>query len=91
MTGKVLLYVQFTATNHSPYAVGRGTFEDRNPLANVTVLGVQDEVSNVKFNGRGIPASGVDSDVERKVLRVRGLEKLTAGGAYMGDWVMRWM
>ena len=43
------------------------------------------------FNGVGVPASGVSYDAERKVLRVGGLEELTAGGAYTGDWVMRWM
>ena len=56
---KATLYVQFTATNNSLYAIGRGTYDDRNPLANVTVLGVRDEVSNVTFNGVGVPASGV--------------------------------
>ncbi|KAL8828655.1 MAG: hypothetical protein Q9170_006504, partial [Blastenia crenularia] len=40
------LLVEFTASGNALYASARGTWNDTNPLANVTVLGVQGGVGN---------------------------------------------
>ena len=83
-------YEQFQATSSALYASARGTFNDTNPLANVTVLGVSDPVSNATLNGIGVPASGVNYNGSSKALMVTGLRDLTAGGAWKEDWVLEW-
>ena len=85
------LYVQLTASSSALYAIGRGTLNDTTPLANVTVLGVRDAVSNVTLNGVELPSENVSYNETSKALCVTGLQNLTAEGAYMSDWVMRWM
>ncbi|KAL8867462.1 MAG: hypothetical protein Q9174_005651, partial [Haloplaca sp. 1 TL-2023] len=53
------LFVTFTAAGNALYANGRGSYEDTNPLANVTVLGVRDAVTNVTLNGMEVGSEGV--------------------------------
>ena len=84
------LYVEFTVANNALYASARGTYMDTNPLANVTVMGVEGEVRNVTLNGLGVPGGCVNYDEGRKVLSVTGLSNATVGGAWRKDWVIRW-
>lgn len=81
---------QFTASNSSLHASPRGAYADTNPLANVTVLGVQDPVSKVTLNGAAVPRSGVSYDSTSKALFVTGLKNATSAGAWKGEWVMKW-
>ena len=89
VTPNATLYVELTASARSLYASGRGSFSDKNPLANVTILGVQSPVMNVSLNGVGI-TSGVAYDGAKKVLSINGLGNNTASGAWSSDWVLRW-
>ena len=63
---------------------------DANPLANVTVLGVQESVSNVMLNGQEVAAEGVKWNETSKALSVTGLRDMTEGGAWKGEWVLKW-
>ncbi|KAL9007473.1 MAG: hypothetical protein Q9180_009643 [Flavoplaca navasiana] len=87
---KGTLFVEFTATHSSLYASTRGTYNDTNPLANITVLGVQNPVSNVTLNGVSVDEEKVNFNESSKALVVTGLNELTSGGAWMQDWVLRW-
>lgn len=62
---------------------------DRNPLANVTVLGVQGAVSRVTLNGVEVE-SGVSYNETSKALVITGLRDLTADGAWEQDWALKW-
>lgn len=81
---------QFTASNHALYASARGMYIDTNPLANVTVLGVQDAVTQVSLNGVAVAGSSVHYDGSSKTLLVKGLDNATSAGAWSKDWVLRW-
>jgi alpha-glucosidase len=83
------LLVDFTVANGSLYASSRGLYEDKNPLANVTVLGVQSEPSAVSLNGQNV-TNGVSYNGTSKVLAVTGLQNLTSAGAWAGDWTLTW-
>ncbi|KAI4171373.1 MAG: hypothetical protein LQ343_004329 [Gyalolechia ehrenbergii] len=84
------LFVEFTASGNALYASARGTWNDTNPLANVTVLGVQDNVSSVSLNGVSVGEGSVRYNDTNKALVVSGLGGLTSGGAWREDWVLRW-
>ncbi|KAL8942209.1 MAG: hypothetical protein Q9216_001785 [Gyalolechia sp. 2 TL-2023] len=84
------LFVEFTASGNALYASGRGTWNDTNPLANVTVLGVQDSVSRVYLNDVSVDEGQVQYNETSKALVVSGLGRLTSGGAWREDWVLRW-
>ncbi|KAL9041462.1 MAG: hypothetical protein Q9214_004103 [Letrouitia sp. 1 TL-2023] len=79
----------FTASNATLYASARGCYVDRNPLANVTVLGVQAGVSKVTLNGVAVE-SGVSYNETSQALVVTGLRDLTADGAWTQDWSLKW-
>lgn len=84
------LFVEFTASGNALYASARGTWNDTNPLANVTVLGVQESVSTVSLNGASVDEGNVRYNDTSKALVVDGLGGLTSGGAWKEDWVLRW-
>ncbi|KAL9099583.1 MAG: hypothetical protein Q9163_004940 [Psora crenata] len=84
------LFVEFTAADSALHASPRGMYNDTNPLANVTVLGVQDPVHNVTLNGMTIPRTGVDYNATTKALVVSGLRNMTSSGAWAAEWVLRW-
>lgn len=86
----LLTRVQFTAANLALHASPRGTYNDTNALANVTVLGVQHEVTHVTLNGEEIPREGVEYNATSKALFVTVLRELTSQGAWARKWVMEW-
>jgi alpha-glucosidase len=81
------LYVEFAAAEGALYTSSRGLYEDKNGLANVTVLGVQSEPKNVSFNGAQVPFG---YNATSKVLKVEGLQNVTACGAWTKDWYLKW-
>ncbi|KAK3713394.1 hypothetical protein LTR37_008586 [Vermiconidia calcicola] len=87
---KSTLLVDLTASEGSLYASGRGLYEDNNPLANVTIMGVASEPSNVTLNGEQL-SSGVAYNSTSQVLMLRGLQSVTGSGAWAQDWVLSWM
>jgi alpha-glucosidase len=64
-------------------------YNDTNPLANVTILGVGSKVNNVSLNGASI-SSGWTYDSSSQVLAITGLSNVTSGGAWSSDWVLNW-
>ncbi|KUJ07646.1 glycoside hydrolase family 31 protein [Mollisia scopiformis] len=84
------LWVEFSLTKSALYASARGLFQDTNPLANITIIGVQSAVNNVTLNGATI-ASGWTYNATSKVLAIEGLMNSTSAGAWVSDWVLRWM
>ena len=84
------LYVEFTASaDNALYASPRGTYEDSNPLANVTVMGVGSQPENVTLNGIAV-GEGVKYNETSQVLSITGLNDATKDGAWSEEWVLRW-
>lgn len=83
------LFVEFSSTSSTLRAAARGLYEDRNALANVTILGVQTPVNSVSLNGAAI-SSGWAYDAASKVLAITGLASSTSTGAWTEDWVLSW-
>jgi len=81
------LEVGFKVESSSLRASVQGKYEDTNPLANVTVLGVKG-CGSVKFNGEVV--EGAKWDQGTKVLSVTGLGGLAKDGAWKGDWELSW-
>ena len=86
---KSTLYVDFTASDNSLYVTARGLYQDTNPLANVTVIGVDSAPGSVTLNGQTV-SSGVNYDSSSKVLTVKGLQSSTSEGAWAADWTLSW-
>ena len=60
-----------------------------NALANITILGVQQSVSNVSLDGMAI-SSGVSYDQSKKMLSITNLNNVTSKGAWASDWELKW-
>ncbi|KFY58630.1 hypothetical protein V496_06026 [Pseudogymnoascus sp. VKM F-4515 (FW-2607)] len=84
------LYVEFTTTNNTLYASGHGNYVDSIALGNVTVLGIAEEVNEVKLNG-DVVEGGWKYNATTKALHVTGLQDATKEGAYVQDWSLRWL
>ncbi|KAB8754778.1 hypothetical protein FH972_026566 [Carpinus fangiana] len=82
--------VDLTVTGNALYASSIGTYEDKVPLANVTILGVPQIPSGLTLNGETLPMSSVDYNTTSKVLRVTGLANATSDGAWANDWALAW-
>ncbi|KUI70834.1 Alpha-glucosidase [Cytospora mali] len=82
-------WVQLSASNTSVAAQPSGNFTDSIPLANVTVMGIPQQVSGVTFNGQPV-TDGWAWDSATKVLSFTGLNSLTSGGAWKSDWELNW-
>jgi alpha-glucosidase len=81
------LTVGFAAGGSALNVTMTGQFVDKNPLANITVLGVG-AAGRVVFNGAGV--DGAAYNESSKVLSVTGLSELTSGGAWKADWTLSW-
>jgi alpha-glucosidase len=84
------LDVTFTALKAQLKVEIKGGYKDTNALGNVTILGVSGGVGQVKLNGDTIDASKVSYDSSTSVLKLSGLNDLTKGGAWQGDWTLSW-
>ena len=84
------LYVDFTVARNALYASPRGAYVERNPLANVTIMGVTTAPRKVTLNGATIAAEGLKYNSSSQVLSVTGLHDVTKTGAFSGEWVLRW-
>jgi alpha-glucosidase len=67
-----------------------GGYKDSNALGNVTILGVSGGVGQVKLSGQTVDASKVSYDSSTSVLKLSGLNDLTKGGAWQGNWTLTW-
>lgn len=84
------LDVVFHLEKSSLSAKAKGSWKESNPLANVTVLGVEKKPHGVKFNGKPVPASSVQYNAISHVLAVGGLDKFTGEGAFGETWTLKW-
>lgn len=83
------LEVDFVVSNNALYASGRGLYKDTNALANITILGVRSQPSNVSLNGESV-TSYAKYNSSSQVVSVNGLNSLTSAGAWSSDWVLEW-
>jgi alpha-glucosidase len=84
------LFVSFAAQASRLTASGAGSFQDTNPLANVTVLGVDRAPQEVLFNNKRVEEHVVDYNASSKVLVINGLSGLTKQGAFIENWTLEW-
>lgn len=86
------LNVDFQATKTNISVSVRDTWKERNPLANVTVLGVGEEpdAGRVMFSEVKIEKKNVAYNATSKVLVVGGLQDVTRDGAFDKNWVLKW-
>lgn len=89
LTGIHTNATQFSLTESALYASARGMYEDTNPLANITIMGVPSSVNTVTLNGASL-SSGWTYNSTSKVLDIKGLVNSTSAGAWASDWVLRW-
>jgi alpha-glucosidase len=69
-----------------------GSFKDKNPLANVTIMGVPSTLTHkVTFNGAKVGNSSITYNETTRVLVVNGLRNLTeSNGAWGANWTLTW-
>ena len=82
------LEVCLTVSKGCLCATPTGSFKNTNPLANVTVMGMNSAPSSMKLNGAAVDGFYYDSST--KVLDVIGLGSMTAEGAWMKEWRLCW-
>ena len=73
----VLTEFSFSLANSALYASGRGTYNDTNPLASITILGVGSAVNNVTLNGANL-SGGWTYSPSTQVLAITGLSSSTS-------------
>lgn len=83
------LEVDFVVAKNALYANTRGLFVDGNPLANITILGVESKPGNVSLNGKDVTSNAAYNS-SSQVVSLTGLNSLTSNGAWSSDWVLEW-
>lgn len=83
------LEVDFVVAKNALYASTRGLFVDGNPLANITILGVESKPGNVSLNGKDVTSNAAYNS-SSQVVSLTGLNSLTSNGAWSSDWVLEW-
>jgi len=82
------LTVDLSVADGTLYATHKGTYVDMNPLANVTVMGVE-SISSVKYNGHTI-LGGAAYQQSANLLRIQGLERDTSTGVWSNFSTLSW-
>lgn len=76
-----------TATVQGDFTLDDGVVT---PLANVTVMGVQQFSGAVVFNGQKVDAQQVSYDNSSQLLQITGLQQVTSKGAWADSWEIKW-
>ncbi|KAK0753835.1 glycoside hydrolase family 31 protein [Schizothecium vesticola] len=84
------LWVEFLVRDKTLYARMTGNYTDKNPLANVTVMGVGEAPGRVELNGTELDDGLWVWSRERKHLQVMGLEERFGEGAWRWGWRLSW-
>lgn len=72
-------------------AKGNGRWVDSNSLRNVTVMGVNENVCSLSWNGKDVGKDvKLNWDAKRSVLSVVGLQAVTEKGAWTENWTLSW-
>ena len=83
--------VEMSVSDGALHVLGTGDFaDDKNALANVTVLGVNSAPGTVMLNDQEVPSESVAYDAGAARLSVTGLDGLTSAGAWNADWTLGW-
>lgn len=82
------LKVTMTVASGNMQVKPEGSFEEKIPLSNVTVMGVKRPVRTVQFNGCGIESFRYND--KKETLEVVGLGDVTKKGAWNQDWTLSW-
>lgn len=82
------LNVAFSAASNTISSSSIGSYQALQPLANVTVLGVQAVPQSITLNGASL--MGWNYNDTSKALHVTGLQKSTKGGAFAQNWELSW-
>lgn len=82
--------VLFKAARSTLHAMPRGNWQELQPLANVTILGVHKKPATVTFNNQTVPFSSVNYDAASNVLAITGLQQMTSNGAWSQSWTLKW-
>ncbi|KAJ4336554.1 hypothetical protein N0V95_008580 [Ascochyta clinopodiicola] len=85
------LEVAFTVQEGQLKADVQGDFKDTNALGNVTILGVSSTPTKVRLNGQTIDSSKFAYNASASSLKLSGLNDLTSGGAWQGNWTLSWV
>ncbi|KAH8162807.1 hypothetical protein CIB48_g5435 [Xylaria polymorpha] len=83
-------WVDFAVSNSTLTATPSGEYEDENALGNVTILGIGEDVSEVRFGETKLDGESWSFDAASRVLRVDGLETVTEKGAWTADLALSW-
>ncbi|KAK2805001.1 hypothetical protein FQN51_001095 [Onygenales sp. PD_10] len=87
------LSVKFNVKRNTLRAIPKGTYEEKNPLDNITILGAHLDSGScsASLNGREVPQKLLKYDERSKVLSISGLKEFTKGqGAWDAEWVLKW-
>ena len=84
------LIVDLSASANAIYASSRGTYQDTNPLVNITILGAARKPGNVTLNGLSVDSSQISYNETSQALTISGLQNATSAGAWANDWVLNW-
>lgn len=79
------LFVNFAALNGTLSATGYGEYQVNQPLANITILGVSYEPSDVQLNDET-----VNYDFRNNTIFITHLEEWTSEGAFASDFILTW-
>lgn len=79
------LFVDFSALSGQLSATSYGEYNVTQPLANITILGVLDEPSDVQFNDEA-----VDFKFTNNTIYITNLEDQTKDGAFANDFSLTW-
>lgn len=82
------LDVTFSASSGSLSSSSTGMYQASQPLANVTILGVNQAPQNLSLNGQGL--QGWTYNDTSKAVAVTGLAGSTGQGAWAQNWTLSW-
>jgi alpha-glucosidase len=82
------LDVCLTVSNDCLCATPTGSFKNANPLASVTVMGIESAPNGVRLNGAAVQSFAYSSST--KVLEVNELDSATSDGAWTKEWRLCW-
>lgn len=82
---KEALFVDFVLENNTLTASPRGGYEAKQPLANVTILGVDKSPKNATYLNNTVPFTW-----ENNTVFITGLQNYTQSGAWASEWTVKW-
>lgn len=82
---KESLFVDFVVENNTVTASPRGNYDVKEPLANVTIMGVEKAPKSAAYFNKTVPFS-----YENNTVFITGLQNYTTSGAWASEWTISW-